>query len=127
MAKKQDERPVDSGVTAMIGKDESSLVEWWKQRLALVAAVPQETARVGALMPQLRQLARIENRAERVKLTRARIVAFAQLPEDQRRIIADARKKAGDVDRAVVEEDQRLVDEILPTVDPSVRAAYPRS
>jgi hypothetical protein len=37
----------------------------------------------------------------------------------------DARKAAWNVDKGVLEKDQALVDKILPTVDASVRSAYP--
>jgi hypothetical protein len=40
--------------------------------------------------------------------------------------MAAARRKAFEVDPAVLEEDQRLVDQILPTVDAKVRDAYPK-
>jgi hypothetical protein len=125
MARK-DERPVDVGLAALLGKDEPSLVEWWKQRMALIAAIPQDTARVGALTPQLRELSRVADLTERKKLTRARMVAFAQLPEDQKNVLRAARQRAWDVDRAVLEADQKLVDELLPTLDEATRAAYPR-
>jgi hypothetical protein len=123
---KTDDRPIDVGLAALKGKDEPTLVEWWKARLGMIAAIPQEIARVGALTPQLRELSRIGDDAERRKLTRARVVAFSQLPAEQRSIIAATRKKAWDVDRGVLEADQKLVDELLPTLDASVREAYPR-
>jgi hypothetical protein len=125
MARK-DERPVDVGLAALLGKDEPSLVEWWKQRMGLIAAIPQDTARVGALTPQLRELSRVADLTERKKLTRARMVAFAQLPEDQKNVLRAARQRAWDVDRAVLEADQKIVDELLPTLDEATRAAYPR-
>jgi len=126
MARK-DDRPVDVGLAALLGKDEPTLIEWWKQRMGLIAAIPQDTARVGALTPQLRELTRVSDPAERKKLTRARMVAFAQLPEDQKTVLRAARQRAWDVDHAVLEADQKLVDELLPTVDEATRAAYPRS
>ena len=92
----------------------------------MTAAVPNEIARVGALTPQLRELSRITNLDERKRLTRARLIAFAKLSAEQRQVIAAARRKAFDVDRAVLEADQQLVDELLPTLDESVRAAYPK-
>ncbi len=125
MARK-DERPVDVGLAALLGKDEPSLVEWWKQRMGLIAAIPQDTARVGALTPQLRELSRVSDLAERKKLTRARLVAFARLPEDQKKVLREARQRAWDVDRGVLEADQKLVDELLPAMDEATRAAYPR-
>jgi len=125
MARK-DDRPVDVGLAALHGKDEPSLVEWWKQRMGLIAAIPLDTARVGALTPQLRELSRVSDLEERKKLTRARLVAFAQLPEDQKKILREARQRAWDVDRGVLEADQKLVDELLPSMDAATRAAYPR-
>lgn len=124
MAKK-DDRPIDVGLAALGGTDEPGAIEFWKKRLALVAAIPNDIARVGALTPQLRELTRMTNDTERERLTRARVLAFAQLPADQRQLLAAARKAAWDVDRAVLEKDQALVDKILPTVDASVRSAYP--
>jgi hypothetical protein len=124
MAKK-DDRPIDVGLAALIGSDEAATQAFWKKRMELIAAIPSDIARVGAMTPQLRELTRIENEAERERLTRARIVAFAQLPMDLRQRIAEARKAAWNVDKAVLEKDQALVDKILPTVDASVRSAYP--
>ena len=115
MAKK-DERPVDAGLAALVGKSEPELIDFWKQRFGLIAAIPMDTARVGALTPQLRELVRIQNREERKRLTTARMKAFTQLPADQQERIAKTRKAAYDIDRGVLEEDQKMVDEILPTL-----------
>jgi hypothetical protein len=115
MAKK-DDRPIDAGLAALLGKSEQELIDFWKQRFGLIAAIPMDTARVGALTPQLRELVRIENREERKRLTTARMKAFAQLPGDQQERISKTRKAAYDIDRGVLEEDQRMVDEILPTL-----------
>ena len=122
---KTDDRPIDVGLAALKGKDEPALIEWWKTRFGMIAAIPQDMARVGALTPQLRELTRISDDGERRKLTRARMVAFSQLPQDQQRLVMEARKKAWEIDRAVLEKDQQMADEILPSLDPSVRAAYP--
>ncbi|HEX4743863.1 MAG TPA: hypothetical protein VFW12_04250, partial [Candidatus Limnocylindria bacterium] len=73
---KTDDRPVDVGLAALKGKDEPTLVEWWKTRFGMIAGIPQDIARVGALTPQLRELTRIADEAERRKLTRARMIAF---------------------------------------------------
>ena len=124
MAKK-DERPIDVGLAALSGNDEAAAIEFWKKRFGLIAAIPNDIARVGALTPQLRELTRITNETERERLTRARIVAFSQLPMDVRQKIVEARKAAYGVDPAVLEKDQALVDKILPTVDASVRSVYP--
>jgi hypothetical protein len=125
--KKKDTRPVDVGLAALVGKSDSELIEWWKQRLELIAQVPSDIARVGALTPQLRELSRIESADERKRLTRARIIALSQLPQDKRQIIAEARKKAWDVDRDVLDADEKIVAELLPQMDASVRAAYPQA
>jgi hypothetical protein len=122
---KKDTRPVDEGLAQLLGSDEKTAIEFWKKRFELTAAVPSEVARVGALTPQIRELTRVDNLEERKRLTRARIIAFSQLPADQRQAVASARKKAFEVDPKILEDDQKLVDEILPTVDANVRAAYP--
>jgi hypothetical protein len=124
MAKK-DDRPIDVGLAALSGNDEAAALAFWKKRLELIAAIPNEIARVGALTPQLRELTRMTNEVERERLTRARVIAFAQLPMDVRQRVVEARKAAWNVDKAVLEKDQAMVDKILPTVDASVRSAYP--
>ena len=124
MAKK-DDRPIDVGLAALSGNDEAAAIAFWKKRFELIAAIPNEIARVGALTPQLRELTRMGSEPERERLTRARIVAFAQLSADTKQKIMDARKAAWNIDKAVLEKDQALVDKILPTVDASVRSAYP--
>ena len=125
--KKKDTRHVDEGLAQLLGSDEKTAIEFWKKRFELTAAVPSEVARVGALTPQIRELTRVDDMEERKRLTRARIIAFAQLPADQRQAVASARKTAFEVDPKILEDDQKLVDEILPTVDANVRAAYPNS
>jgi hypothetical protein len=115
MAKK-DDRPIDAGLAALVGKSEQELIDFWKQRFGLIAAIPVDTARVGALTPQLRELVRIENREERKRLTAARMKAFVQLPADQQERISKTRQAAYIVDRGVLEEDQKMVDEITPTL-----------
>lgn len=122
---KKDTRPVDEGLAALHGNSEGELVDWWKQRFTLIAAIPSEIARVGALTPQLRELSRIGDQAGRKRLTRARMIAFSQLDADKQQRIADARTRAWEVDRGVLEADQKIVDELLPTLDPSIRASYP--
>ncbi|HEY8829586.1 MAG TPA: hypothetical protein VIM83_03200 [Candidatus Limnocylindria bacterium] len=124
MAKK-DDRPIDVGLAALSGNDEAAAIAFWKKRFELIAAIPNDIARVGAMTPQLRELTRMASETERERLTRARIVAFAQLPQDVRQKISDARKAAWNIDKDVLEKDQALVDKILPTVDASVRSAYP--
>lgn len=125
MAKK-DDRPIDVGLAALGGKDEAAALEFWKKRFELVAAIPNDIARVGALTPQLRELTRLPD-AERERLTRARMIAFSQLSMETRQRITDARKAAWDVDPEVLKKDQALVDKLLPTLDASVRSSYPSS
>ncbi len=122
---KKDTRPVDEGLAHLLGSDESTAVEFWKTRFKMTAAVPSEIARVGALTPQIRQLVRIDDLEERKRLTRARIIAFAQLSPDERQTIGAARRKAFEIDPGVLQEDQKLVDQLMPTLDEKVRAVYP--
>jgi hypothetical protein len=124
MAKK-DDRPIDVGLAALNGNDEAAAIAFWKKRFELISAIPSDIARVGALTPQLRELTRMTNEVERERLTRARVIAFAQLSSDVKQKIVDARKAAWNIDKGVLEKDQALVDKILPTVDASVRSAYP--
>jgi hypothetical protein len=124
---KKDTRPVDVGLASLVGSDEPTAIEFWKKRFELTAAVPSDIARVGALVPQMRELTRVTDLEERKRLTRARLIAFTKLPAEQRQLVAAARRKAFEVDRAVMEADQKLVDELLPTLDASVRSAYPQS
>jgi hypothetical protein len=123
MAKK-DDRPIDAGLAALRGKSEQEAIDFWKHRFEMIAAIPVDTARVGALTPQLRELVRIGDLAERKRLTAARIKAFAQLPQDQKDRILKTREAAFNIDRGVLEADQRLVDEILPTLNEA--AGYPQ-
>ena len=122
---KKDTRPVDEGLAHLLGSDEPTAIEFWKKRLKLTASVPTDVARVGALTPQIRELTRVENIEERKRLTRARIIAFAQLSPEDRQTIAAARRKAFEVDPAVLKADQELVDQLLPTLDENVRSVYP--
>ena len=107
MAKK-DDRPIDVGLAALGGKDEAAAIEFWKKRFELVAAIPSDIARVGALTPQLRELTRLGD-AERERLTRARIIEFAQLPSDVRQKIAASREAAWKVDPDVLQDRKSVV------------------
>ena len=124
---KKDTRPIDVGLASLVGSDENTAIEFWKKRFEMTAAVPNEIARVGALTPQMRELTRIDNLEERKRLTKARLIAFTKLAPEQRQLITAARRKAFEVDRGVMEADQTLVDELLPTLDASVRSAYPQA
>ncbi len=122
---KKDTRHVDEGLAQLLGSDEPTLIEFWKKRLKMTASVPTDVARVGALTPQIRELTRVSDLEERKRLTRARIIAFAQLSPEERQTITAARRKAFEVDPAVLKADQELVDQLMPTLDEKVRAAYP--
>jgi hypothetical protein len=124
MAKK-DERPIDAGLAALRGKSEQEAIEFWKHRFGMISAIPVDSARVGALTPQLRELVRMSDREERKRLTAARMRAFVQLPADQQDRIMATRRAAYDVDRGVLEEDQKMVDELLPTI-PEAKAYQDR-
>ena len=123
MAKK-DDRPLDVGLVALAGKDEATAVAWWTQRFGLIAAIPQDKARVGALTPQLRELSRLAP-AERKRLTKARMTAFTQLTAEQQAPIMAARTAAFDVDRALLESDEAIVQELQSSV-PGADSAYPK-
>ncbi len=123
MAKK-DDRPIDVGLAKLHGTDEAAAIAFWKRRMELVAAIPNDIARVGALTPQLRELTHLPD-GERERLTKARVVAFAALAPDVRQRVGEARRAAWDVDRAVMEKDQTMVEKLLPGLDANVRAAYP--
>ncbi|MDP9264785.1 MAG: hypothetical protein M3O91_01510, partial [Chloroflexota bacterium] len=60
---------------------------------------------------------------ERRRLTKARIQAFATLPQDQQAKILTARKAAYEVDRGLLEGDDTLVQELRSSVPGS--DAYP--
>jgi hypothetical protein len=124
---KKDTRPIDVGLASLVGSDEATAVEFWKKRFEMTAAVPNDIARVGAFTPQMRELTRIDNLEERKRLTRARLIAFTKLAPEQRQLITAARRKAFEVDPTVMEADQKLVDELLPTLDATVRSAYPQA
>jgi hypothetical protein len=115
MAKK-DDRPIDAGLAALRGKSEQEAIEFWKQRFGMIAAIPVDTARVGALTPQLRELVRIDDREERKRLTAARIKAMIQMPQDLQDRIFKTRAAAFKIDPGVLEEDQKMVDELVPTI-----------
>jgi hypothetical protein len=122
---RKDTRHVDEGLAQLLGSDEPTAIEFWKKRLKMTASVPTDVARVGALTPQIRELTRVDDLEERKRLTRARIIAYAQLSPEERQTLAAARRKAFEVDPAVLKADQELVDQLMPTLDEKVRAAYP--
>ncbi len=112
---KLEERAIDAGVAQLQTRDDAAAVEWWKQRLSLTAAVPGEIARVGAWLPQLRQLSRLPE-ADRRRLTKARMQAFLSLPMDQRQRVLSATKLALAADPELVKSDDALVQQLAPEV-----------
>ncbi|MGH2379310.1 MAG: hypothetical protein ACRDGT_12670, partial [Candidatus Limnocylindria bacterium] len=72
---KVDERPVDAGLAGLKGKSDPEVLDWWKQRFELIAAIPTDVARAGALLPQMRELSHLAE-PERRRLTRERMKAF---------------------------------------------------
>ena len=107
MAGSKEDRPIDSGIAGLVGKDEAAALEFWKQRFAKVSAIAVATARVGALLPALRQLSWLAPE-ERRRLTKARVTAHRLLPADQAQRIDEARKAAYEIDRELVESDDAV-------------------
>lgn len=110
MAKMED-RPVDAGLSSARTKTDAELLEWWKQRFALLAGVPTDIARAGALLPQLRELSRLPE-AERKRLTRERIKAFVSLTSDQQQKIMAARRLADANDPDLGSSDDAIANPI---------------
>jgi hypothetical protein len=108
-------RPVDSGLVALRGADDSAAIDWWKERFALLAGIPTDVARAGAIVPQFRQLAELPD-AERRRLTRARMQAFLQTPADLRERVVAARKLANAIDPALLASDDAVVKLLIPEV-----------
>lgn len=110
MAKIED-RPVDSGLVTARGKDDAALVEWWKERFGLIAGIPTEIARAGALLPQMRELSRLPE-AERRRLVKARIQALMGLPSEQRERVLSARKLTYAIDQPLVQADDAFAGQV---------------
>lgn len=119
---KMEERPVDSGIAQVKASDEPAAIEWWKQRFGLIASIPAEIARAGALLPQMRQLSRLTP-DERRRLTKARMQAFLSLPGDQRQRIVSAKKLAMATDPELVKSDDAVVQTLIPEVPGAQDAA----
>jgi hypothetical protein len=109
------DRPVDSGLVTLKGGDDAAAVDWWKKRFALLAGIPTDAARAGALVPQFRQLAELPE-PERKRLTKARMTAFVQTPGDQRQAVMAARKLANAIDPALLSSDDAVVQQLIPEV-----------
>ena len=83
-------RPLDANLAAQAGKTEDEAVAWWKLRMEQIANIPSPTARAGALVPEWRELATLPE-AQRLTLTKARILAVEQLTMEQRDRVFEAR------------------------------------
>ncbi|HYY53759.1 MAG TPA: hypothetical protein VFA01_00130 [Candidatus Dormibacteraeota bacterium] len=83
-------RPLDSNLASQVGKSEDEAVAWWKLRMEQIASIPTPTARAGALVPEWRELAVLPE-AQRLTLTKARIIAVEQLTAEQRDKVFEAR------------------------------------
>jgi hypothetical protein len=114
MAKK-DPRPLDAGLASLHGKDDATVVDWWKQRLTLIAAIPSEAARAGAVLPQFRELSFFPS-DERRRLTKARMQAFLALPFDQQEQILAARRQAAVLDPDLFRSDTEVTDSVAAEV-----------
>jgi hypothetical protein len=112
---KPEARPVDHGVVTLKGVNDADATEWWKKRLALLAGIPTDAARAGALLPQMRELAALPE-ADRKRLTRARMQAFVQAPGDQRQAIQSARQLANAIDPQLLSSDDAVVQQLIPEV-----------
>ncbi len=125
-----DRRPLDHVLVSQLGKPEEELIAWWKQRFEQIAAIPLASARAGALVPVWRELATL-SKADRLTLSRARVLAFTQLTPDQQARILEARE-IGDLQvPEIAADDTTFVDgEVVPTLPADlqqrIRAAMSR-
>lgn len=117
----KDDRPLDEKLRALAGNSEDEAVAWWKARFEQIAAIQRPTARAGALIPELRELAKL-TKGQRVALTRARVLASFQLPEDQLDKVFEARRIAAEQAPGIEADDLAVVrDEVLPTLPPEMQ------
>lgn len=110
-----DRRPLDHVLAEQVGKPEEEVVAWWKMRLEQIAVIPATTARAGALIPEWRELAALP-KAQRVALTRARVLGFMQLPADQQAAIFEAGQVAAQQVPEVAKADDDFFWEVVPTL-----------
>ena len=114
MAKIED-RPFDAGVAQARTKTDAELIEWWKQRVALLAGIPSDVARAGAVLPQLRELARLPE-PDRRRLIKSRMQAVIAAPRDQAAKLFAAVGLANAMDPALVKSDQQIADQLAPEI-----------
>lgn len=109
-------RPLDEKLREQVGRPEAEVVEWWRARVVQLVAIPADSARAGALMPELRELATLP-RDQRLALVRARVLAFADLSaEDRQKIVAARRIGTAQLPHVAREDITFLRDEVLPTL-----------
>lgn len=83
-------RPLDHVLVSQVGKPEEEVAAWWKTRFEQIAAIPSASARAGAVIPGWRELADLPE-AQRLALTKARILGFDRLSRDQQDRVMEAR------------------------------------
>lgn len=109
-------RPLDHVLVSQVGKNEEEVVAWWKARLEQIAAIPSPTARAGAVVPEWRELATLAE-AQRVALTRARLIASEQLSSEQQERIFEARRIGTEqAPQAAADDATFISDKVLPTL-----------
>ena len=108
---KLDDRPFDSGLANVRGKGDAEILEWMKQRLTLVAAVPTDVARAGAMLPMIREISHLPA-DERRKLTKLRLQAFQALSSDQQEKIVVARKLGNASDPQLLADDAAVIKDL---------------
>lgn len=112
---KPETRPYDEGVAQARGKTDAELAEWWRQRVGLLAAIPSDVARAGALIPEMRELSFLPE-GERRRQIKARMQAVVAAPSDQRQRLFASVKLAGAIDPELVRSDQQVAERLVPEV-----------
>lgn len=105
---KNDDRPFDSGLASAKGKSDAEMLEWMKQRLVLVAGVPTDVARAGAMLPMIREIAHLPAE-ERRRVTKIRLQAFQALSADQQEKLVTARKLGNASDPQLLADDAAVI------------------
>lgn len=115
-------RPLDHALVGLAGKPEEELVAWWRARLEQIAAIPSPTGRAGALAPEWRELMTLPD-AQRLALTRARVLAAEQLASDQRDRVFEARAIAtGQLPDLAKADLEYVRDRVIPSMPADVQA-----
>lgn len=112
----KDQRPLDEKLRELVRKPEADAIAWWKNRFEQIAAIPRPSARAGALIPELRELATLP-KDQRLALTRARVLAFFQLAQEQKDAVFEARHLTAQQVPEIEAQDGAFVrDEVMPTL-----------